>query len=114
MPGTTNLAEDERVLAIVRALHASSRPTAAICAAPLVLAAAGVEQGLELTSHPSVRGRLGAATVVDAPRVVKSGCVTTSQGPGTAIEFALSLVADLVGSEKAEELRSAMLVATPS
>jgi 4-methyl-5(b-hydroxyethyl)-thiazole monophosphate biosynthesis len=111
MPGTTNLAADERILAIVRALYDGSRPVAAICAAPLVLAAAGIEEGLELTSHPSVRGQLGRAAVLDGPRVVHSGCVTTSQGPGTALEFALALVREFLGPAKAAELAGAMLAA---
>ncbi len=110
MPGTTHLMEDERVLGLVRALHAAGRPTAAICAAPMVLAAAGVADGVAVTSHPSVRDKLGAAEVVDAPRVVRSGHVWTSQGPGTALEFALALVEELRGAEEAARLRAAMLV----
>ena len=110
MPGTLNLMEDERVLAAVRALHAAGRTTAAICAAPMVLAKAGVIDGVAVTSHPSVRERLGAAEVRSEPRVVRSGHVFTSQGPGTAIEFALELVRELVGAGKADELAAAMLV----
>jgi 4-methyl-5(b-hydroxyethyl)-thiazole monophosphate biosynthesis len=108
MPGTLRLAEDARVLELVRGLHAAGRPTAAICAAPLVLHAAGVIDGVSVTSHPSVRAKLGGARVVDAPRVVKSGSIWTSQGPGTAIEFGLAIVAELVGEERAAELASAM------
>jgi 4-methyl-5(b-hydroxyethyl)-thiazole monophosphate biosynthesis len=110
MPGTTNLAEDQRVLACVRDQHASGRTVAAVCAAPLVLAAAGIVSGVRVTAHPSVRAKLGDAVVVAQPRVVKSGRVITSQGPGTALEFALALVAELVGAERASELARAMLV----
>ena len=110
MPGTLNLMEDERVLAAVRALHSAGRHTAAICAAPMVLAKAGVIGGVAVTSHPSVRDNLGDADVRSEPRVVRSGHVVTSQGPGTAIEFALALVADLVGPAEAAELSEALLV----
>jgi 4-methyl-5(b-hydroxyethyl)-thiazole monophosphate biosynthesis len=110
MPGTIHLMEDERVLAAVRTLHARGGTTAAICAAPMVLAAAGVVTDVPVTSHPSVRERLGDADVRDAPRVVKSGPVVTSQGAGTAIEFALGLVEELVSAEKASELSAAMVV----
>ena len=112
MPGTLRLMEDERVLGAVRALHARGRPTAAICAAPMVLAKAGVVSGVPVTSHPSVRGKLGDADVRESPRVIQSGAIITSQGPGTAIEFALKLVEELVGAGKAEELASAMLART--
>lgn len=114
MPGTTNLMEDERVLQAVRDLHARGRPVAAVCAAPMVLARAGVVAGIDVTSHPSVRDRLGDATVCDGPRVVRAGNVITSQGPGTSLEFALALVEELVGAPRAADLRRAMIVAEAS
>ncbi len=110
MPGTTNLMEDERVIAAVRELHGRGRTTAAVCAAPLVLARAGVISKVAVTSHPSVRARLGDADVRSEPRVIRSGTIVTSQGPGTAIEFALELVRELCGAAKASELAAAMLV----
>lgn len=112
MPGTRNLVQDERVLSLVRRLHDEGKRTAAICAAPLVLHAAGVLAGVPVTSHPSVRGMLAGADVRSEPRVVRSGPVTTSQGAGTAMDFALALVADLCGEKKAAELGRAMIVKT--
>ena len=111
MPGSRHLAADERVLALARRLHGEGRRTAAICAAPIVLHAAGVVRGVPVTSHPSVRAELEGADVRGEPRVVRSGTVTTSQGAGTAMEFALALVADLCGAEKAAELGRAMIAA---
>lgn len=109
MPGTLRLMEDERVLGAVRALHGMGRTTAAICAAPMVLESAGVVGDSELTSHPSVRDRLGRARVLGEPAVVRSGSLVTSQGVGTALEFALELVAELKGSAVAGELATAMV-----
>ncbi len=110
MPGSTNLMEDPRVISAVRELHAKGRTTAALCAAPLVLARAGVISKVPVTSHPSVRAKLGDADVRAEPRVIRSGTIVTSQGPGTAIEFALELVRELSGAGKAAELAGAMLV----
>jgi len=110
MPGSRNLVQDERVLSLVRRLHGLGKRTAAICAAPIVLHAAGVLEGVPITAHPSVRGQLAGADLRTEPRVVRSGPVTTSQGAGTAMEFALALVADLCGDEKAAELGRAMIV----
>jgi len=110
MPGTRHLMADARLLALLRQLDARGAPAAAICAAPLVLQAAGLLEGLEVTSHPSVRGELSSARVVAAPSTVRSGRVTTSQGVGSALEFALALVADLCGPERAAELARAMVV----
>lgn len=113
MPGTRNLMRDGALLDLVRRLHREGRPTAAICAAPLVLHEAGILAGVAVTSHPSVRVELSQADVRAAPRVVKSGSVTTSQGVGTALEFALALVVDLVSAEKSAELARAMMVEAP-
>lgn len=111
MPGAKHLAQDERVLALVRALAASGRTVAAICAAPTVLARAGILEGRQVTAYPSFRGELAGAEVLAGPPVVRSGQVVTSQGVGTALEFALELVRELAGATRAEELRAAMLVA---
>src|SRR5262245_398141 len=110
MPGTRHLMASQPLLAILRRLDARGAPLAAICAAPLVLQAAGVIEGLEVTSHPSVRAELTRARVVAAPSTVRSGRVTTSQGVGSALEFALALVAGLCGAARAEELARAMVV----
>ena len=114
MPGTLALAESEPLLEVLRSLHATGRPTAALCAAPIVLERAGLLEGVSVTSHPSVRDRLGSAEVLGEPRVVKDGSVWTSQGPGTALEFALEIVAELRGRDVAEDLGRAMLVAVPA
>ena len=58
-----------------------------------------------------LRARLVALSVVE-DRVVVDGNVITSRGPGTSIEFALTLVRDLQGEEVSEALREGMLVAT--
>jgi 4-methyl-5(b-hydroxyethyl)-thiazole monophosphate biosynthesis len=110
MPGTRHLMRDERVLAAVRKVHAAGKTTAAICAAPLVLDAAGIVGGLPITAHPSVHGELAHAELRPTTRVVRSGNVITSQGPGTALEFSLALVAELAGPGPAKELAAGMLV----
>lgn len=110
MPGTRNLMADERVLGLVRRLNGEGFTTAAICAAPLVLQRAGVLGQSPITSHPSVRKELASAKVLTEPRVQSSGSIVTSQGPGTAIEFALALVERFAGAQKARELEQGMLV----
>jgi 4-methyl-5(b-hydroxyethyl)-thiazole monophosphate biosynthesis len=113
MEGTLTMMEDERLLGFVRDLHERGSLVSAICAAPMVLARAGIEAGQQVTSHPAVRERLGEAEVCSEPRVVRSGALITSQGPGTSMEFALALVEEICGAAKAEELAAAMVVAVP-
>jgi 4-methyl-5(b-hydroxyethyl)-thiazole monophosphate biosynthesis len=114
MAGTRELMGDERILALVRRLHREGRRTAAICAAPLVLHAAGVIERVAVTAHPSVQAELSGADVKREPRVVRSGALITSQGAGTALEFALALVGDLCGAEKAREIARAIVAAPAS
>ncbi|HED65729.1 MAG TPA: DJ-1/PfpI family protein [Planctomycetes bacterium] len=109
LPGATNLLEDERIGKIVRELHASGRHVAAICAAPMVLGAAGVLDGVPATCYPGFEDRLGDA-IRSEERVVRADRVLTSRGPGTALEFALAIVETLRGSGPASALREGMLV----
>ncbi len=108
-PGADNLNADPRVRSLVRSFYAGGKLTGAICAAPYVLANAGVLDGRHATSFPSYRSRLGTA-VYEEKTVVEDGNVLTSQGPGTAIAFGLAIVRKLSGEEKARKIREAMLV----
>lgn len=96
--GTQRLQRDERVLKALRDAVQAGKPVAAICAGPLVLQAAGVLAGRRATCHPGVRNALSAARYSDE-RVVEDGPVITSQGPGTAFEFALALARRLRGAQ---------------
>jgi len=107
-PGVNNLRQEASLTAVLKERHADKNLIAAICAAPLILKDASIIEGLSLTSHPSVEKELGGA-VYSCDRVVISGHIITSRGPGTAIEFALSLVNILVGKSKADEISEAVL-----
>jgi len=107
-PGTENLGKDERVCAVVKKMAEEGKLIAAICAAPTVLSALGVSRGRTVTSHPSVRARLLNEKISDE-RVVVDANLMTSQGPGTAMEFAFSLVEKLFGKEKAIEVNKGVL-----
>lgn len=106
--GTENLKKDPRIKEIVERLYEKGRFITAICAAPTVLSAIGVTAGKKVTSHPTVRGSLKKEKLSD-DRVVVDGNVITSQGPGTAIEFAFKLVEMLIGKEKAIEVNKGVL-----
>jgi 4-methyl-5(b-hydroxyethyl)-thiazole monophosphate biosynthesis len=107
MPGAEHLAADERVRDLVRAQLEEGRLLGAICAAPaVVLAETGLLGDRRATCHPALAPRLGRPP---APgRVVVDGNLVTSMGPGTALEFALELVARLCGETKAEQVNVPM------
>ncbi|KJR42379.1 DJ-1 family protein [Candidatus Magnetoovum chiemensis] len=108
-PGTDNLAKDDRVKKIVQTMHQNNKYTAAICAAPYVLSQAGILNNKTATSYPSFHDKLNAKSVDTKSAVVIDGNVVTSQGPGTALEFAFKLVEIFKGSGKAKEIAAAML-----
>ena len=109
LPGAHTLRDDAGVQALVTRQHERGGRLAAICAAPIALGRAGVLAGKRATSYPGFGGELTGAELVDE-RVVRDGTVITSQGPGTAMEFALQLVTELCGGDKATELRQGMRV----
>lgn len=109
-PGVKDLRRDPRVLDLVRRSHAAGVPLAAICAAPAILADAGVAAGHRLTSFPGVRAEVEArALAYVEDRVVVDGKVITSRGAGTAEEFALAIIAYLEGRDAAEKVRASIL-----
>lgn len=109
--GTQALMTDIRIIDAVRRFVAADKIVAAICAGPLVLQAAGVLDGRRATCHPTARSEISSATLLD-DRVVTDGRLLTSQGPGTAIEFALALISMADSSAKAAEIALGMVVRT--
>ena len=110
LPGTTHLRQDPRISPIIQTMLARHCFVAAICAAPTVLADAGVLTGRVATSHPSVRAELaGKVGRISDERVVVDGLIITSQSAGTAMEFAFKLVEILCGPAAAIEVNRGVL-----
>lgn len=108
MPGTKNLAADGRVCALLQSFQTQGKLTAAICAAPTVLAKAGLLEGKTAVCYPGMEEQLTGAKVCFAP-VAVDGTVITSRGMGTAIAFALALVGYLDSPGRAKALASAVV-----
>ncbi len=107
-PGTNNLKADERVLKLVRRMHDADKYVAAICAAPSVLATAGLLDGKHATSFPGALDPF--PKVLRQPQtVVEDSKLITSRGPGTAMDFALTLVERLMGREKRMEVEEGLV-----
>lgn len=110
--GATYLKQDPRIIRLLRETAEQGKYTAAICAAPTVLSAAGLLSGKSVTSHPSVQSDLqeGSAGVsYRKDRVVVDDHVVTSRSPGTAMEFAMKLVEILEGRGKMEEINRSVM-----
>lgn len=93
MPGATHLDEDPRIHAILKRLIQSEKAVAAICAAPLVLAHAGLLNGKTITCYPDVLLASDWPEVtLSNDAIVIDGNILTSKGPGTAMDFALAII----------------------
>jgi transcriptional regulator GlxA family with amidase domain len=103
--GTRALMNDERVLDWVRTAHASSTFTTSVCTGSLVLAAAGLLQGLTATTHWSALDVLSKhGALPTGERVVEhlDQRIITAAGVSSGIDMALRLVELLVDRTAAE------------
>lgn len=107
-PGTNNLKSDARIIKLLQHMATKGRYVCAICAAPSVMAAAGLLDGKHATSFP---GALDAFPKVSRQpqAVVEDGKLITSRGPGTAMDFALTLVERLAGKARRDEVEAGLV-----
>lgn len=100
LPGADRLNGDPRVHTLLNRLAAADKYTAAICAAPKVLAKAGLLTNRKATSYPGVLDDLELqSTQLTTQAVQIDGKVVTSRGPGTAMDFTLELIEILLGQK---------------
>lgn len=109
MPGATHLRDSAVVQDLLARTCRRKARLAAICAAPIALGRAGLLAGRKATSYPGFASQLPCAEYLE-DRVVVDGPITTSRGPGTAMDFALELVTQLKGPDVAARLRADMLL----
>jgi transcriptional regulator GlxA family with amidase domain len=104
--GTRALLEHEPLLAWIRGVHETSTWTTSVCTGSLLLAAAGLLDGVPATTHWLARdllGELGAVPV--AERVVEEGKIVTAAGVSSGIDMALRLVQRINGDEVAQAVQ---------
>jgi 4-methyl-5(b-hydroxyethyl)-thiazole monophosphate biosynthesis len=110
LPGADHLNQDPRIHQLLKRLNAEGGFTAAICAAPKVLLNAGLLNGKKATSYPGALDGLDLKQVdLQLERVVTDGKVITSRGPGTAMDFALQLIEQLVGVDVRDKVEQGLV-----
>ncbi len=104
--GTRALMHDEALLNWARAAHETSQWTTSVCTGALVLAAAGILDGLEATTHWLLLDKLAdfGATPVNR-RVVEQGKLITAAGVSSGIDMALTLAARIAGEDVAQAIQ---------
>lgn len=110
MPGAEHLKNDARIQALLKKMAGAGRYTAAICAAPIALAEAGLLDGKLATSYPGFVEKLAIPGLrLSADAVVVDGKVITSRGPGTAMDFALGLIELLADKATRDQVEAGLV-----
>jgi 4-methyl-5(b-hydroxyethyl)-thiazole monophosphate biosynthesis len=107
LPGADYLDKDPRIHGLLQEMAGTDRYTAAICAAPKVLAGAGLLAGRRATSFPGALQAFEGFSYSEEA-VVQDGKVITSRGPGTAMDFALVLIENLAGRARRDEVEAGL------
>lgn len=105
-PGVRPLLEDARTLDWVRRVHASTQWTTSVCTGSLLLAAAGLLEGLPATTHWNAMAdleRFGARPVKQ--RVVVNGKIVMGAGVSAGIDMALTLTSLVAGEAVARAIQ---------
>jgi transcriptional regulator GlxA family with amidase domain len=100
-------ARDEKLLDWVRRAHQGAAWTTSVCSGSVILAAAGLLDGLRATSHWAAVQTLAAfgATPVGDERIVRQGRIVTAAGVSAGIDLGLWLAGELVGEEQAKAIQ---------
>lgn len=104
--GTRRLLDDEHLLGWLREVHSGTRWTTSVCTGSLLLAAAGILDGVPATTHwleLDALARLGAVPV--KRRVVREGKIITAAGVSAGIDMALALAAEIAGENTAQAIQ---------
>ena len=110
LPGADYLNEDPRIQSLIKKMASEGRYLAAVCAAPKVLLSAGVLAGKQATSYPGSLDALDTSGIdYREQSVVQDDKVITSRGPGTAMDFALALIENLMGKQTRDEVAAGLL-----
>ena len=110
--GTRREMHNERVVDWIRAMAKGAEVTLSVCTGALLLARAGLLDGLEVTTHHGALDLLAAtaprAAVRADRRFIDNGRIVTSAGISAGIDAALHVVARLLGQSQARETATYM------
>lgn len=106
--GTNRMIENKTVLELLVNANKQQKTLAAICAAPLVFKKAGIINNRQITSHPATSEDFKELNY-QRKRVVVDSNIITSRAPGTTFEFALTVISQILGEKKSQEINQGVL-----
>lgn len=111
LPGATNLRDDERVIKLIQTVHADNGFVGAICAAPIVLAKAGLSNGRKVTGYPTTEEGVSGLVYTGELTEDSGDRILTGKGPGAAIPLAFRIAAALgISDETLNKLKQGMFL----
>ena len=114
MPGAEHLSNHAPLIALLKEQAATGKHYAAICASPaVVLARHGLLNGKQATCYPAMQAQLPDTSRAAEMTVIDHNCIT-SQGPATAMAFALALVEALSGKDRRQQVAEGLLFSEKS
>ena len=110
LPGADNLNADSRIHQLINRLSSEGKYIGAICAAPKVLVKNGIAKGKQITAYPGALNEIDLSGVELSQETVQiDNKIITSRGPGTAMDFALSLIELLQGKDVRESVEAGLV-----
>jgi len=110
MPGAANIAASPEASALIREMAAAGKRICAICASPaVVLAPLGILAGKKFTCYPDMEERVQGGHWSDK-HVVMDGNIITSRAAGTAGEFSIAIISQLLGETEGGRIAQAVLL----
>ena len=109
MPGTSNLGKCEKLINIIKTCAEKKLLIAAICAAPSILGKLGIKTEKNACCFPDAEiEKYLVGAKINGKNVNVCENIITSKGPGTAFQFAFSIVEYLRGNEVSQKLSRGM------
>jgi transcriptional regulator GlxA family with amidase domain len=106
-PRTATTMADQQLTGWLRQVHPTTRWTTSVCTGSMILAAAGLLDGLPATTHWMVQPGLAAmgAKAQREQRIVHSGKIATAAGVSAGLDLGLWLAGEIAGRERAEAIQ---------
>ena len=106
-PAVFKLRESTKIIKLIKDFHLAKKIIGAICAAPLLLLDAGViTEKTPCTAHDSIIDEIPHINKIKS--VVNFKNIITSRGAGTAVDFGLSMIEQIFGTEKRIQISSSI------
>jgi 4-methyl-5(b-hydroxyethyl)-thiazole monophosphate biosynthesis len=116
MPGAANIAASKEATTLISEMASAGKLVCAICASPaLVLAPLGLLSGKKYTCYPGMEEKVLSSAAAKTAiwtdgHVVIDGNIITSRGAGTAGEFAITIIKQLLSKKEGDDIARAVLL----